>query len=102
MASKCDFDAETWQALDLLSRDSGKSVQELANEASPSVSTARNRRLRFGSLADILTSPRHVRFTHCLAPRWSPALDHRTSAPSLVRLVVASHAPERLAPFRRP
>lgn len=28
-----DFDAETWQALDLLSRDSGKSVQELANEA---------------------------------------------------------------------
>jgi Antitoxin-like ribbon-helix-helix len=36
MASKrkiIGFDAETWQALDLLSRDSGKSVQELADEA---------------------------------------------------------------------
>ncbi len=27
------FDTETWQALDLLSRDSMKSVQELADEA---------------------------------------------------------------------
>lgn len=36
MASKrklIGFDAETLQALDLLSRDSGKSIQELAGEA---------------------------------------------------------------------
>jgi hypothetical protein len=36
MASKrklIGFDPETWQALDLLSRDSGKSIQELADEA---------------------------------------------------------------------
>jgi len=27
------FDAETWQALELLARDSGKDLQELADEA---------------------------------------------------------------------
>jgi hypothetical protein len=28
-----EFDAETWQAIDLLSRDSLKSIQDLADEA---------------------------------------------------------------------
>ena len=37
------FDAETWHALELLSRDSGKDVQELADEAFADLLAKHNR-----------------------------------------------------------
>jgi antitoxin-like ribbon-helix-helix protein len=46
MASKrklIGFDPETWQALDLLSRDSRKSVQQLADEAFADLLTKHHR-----------------------------------------------------------